>query len=380
MNSKAANLTRRYQAVLSKYMQQGSKSRLAKVRGLGNEALLAGLHTLDLARVHEEALVALGLINPNNGTLKRSQVFFAEAITPIEETHRAALKAKVHLDQLNQTLSRRSLALATANAQLKQEISQRRVAERSLRESKRHHGELLERAQELQEQLRRLSHQILLAQEEERKKISRELHDVIAQTLTGINVQLARLKTESVLNTETLGQNISTTQLLVEKSVSIVHQFARQLRPAVLDDLGLIPALHTFLKSFREETGIQVNLTAAAAVEQLDDATRTALYRVAQEALINVARHAQATLTEVRIQALPRHFCLTIQDNGRGFPADRVLQAKRKARLGLLGMRERLEMVGGKLIIKSAAGQGTTIHAQVPRAKRTRGGGPSSLR
>ena len=128
---------------------------------------------------------------------------------------------------------------------------------------------MLEQSDHLQEQLRRLSRQILSAQEEERKKISRELHDVIAQTLTGINVRLATLKKEAAVNTKGLDRNIARTQRLVEKSVNIVHRFARELRPAVLDDLGLIPALHSFMKSFREQTGIQVSLTAFAGVEQV---------------------------------------------------------------------------------------------------------------
>ena len=107
----------------------------------------------------------------------------------------------------------------------------------------------------MQEQLRLLSRQLLSAQEEERKKISRELHDVIAQTLAGINVRLAALKKEAALNTKGLEHNITRTQRLVQHSVEIVHRFARELRPTVLDDLGLIPALHTFMKSFHGGDG-----------------------------------------------------------------------------------------------------------------------------
>ena len=366
MNSKQTSLSRRYQTALRAYVGQGLQKGLQTVRGLGGQALVAGLHTLDLARIHDQALVALDLANSADGMLKRSQEFFAEAITPIEETHRAALEAKDHLRQLNQTLRRRTMELAATNLELKQEIAQRRTIERSLTESKRHYGQLLKQARQLQEQLRHLSHQILSAQEEERKKISRELHDVIAQTLTGINVQLARLKTEATVNAESLEKNISSTQQLVEESVSIVHRFARELRPTVLDDLGLIPALHTFMKGFREQTGLQVSLTAFAAVERMNGAKRTVLYRVAQEALTNVARHAQASRAEVRIQKFNGYVCLTIKDDGQGFEAGLVLQAKKNKRLGLLGMRERVEMVSGKLTVKSTPCKGTTIQAQVP--------------
>jgi two-component sensor histidine kinase len=180
----------------------------------------------------------------------------------------------------------------------------------------------------LQEQLRHLSRQLLLAQEEERKRISRELHDEIAQTLTGINVRLAALKTEATHNTKGLQNKIASTQRMVEKSVDIVHRFARELRPTVLDDLGLIPALHSFVKSFSKQTRIHVGLTVYAAVEQLDSVKRTVLYRVAQEALTNVARHAHASRVDLSIEKLPRTVCLTIQDNGKSFQVERCCTPK----------------------------------------------------
>src|SRR5947207_4743088 len=174
-------------------------------------------------------------------------------------------------------------------------------------------------------QLRLLSRQLLSAQEEERKRISRELHDVIAQTLTSINVRLATLKKEALSNTKGLDRNIAWTQKLVEHSVNIVHRFARELRPTVLDDLGLIPALLTFLKGFRKQTGMQVSLSAFAEVEQLTGERRTVLYRVAQEALNNVNRHACASRVQVKIQMLDGAVRMTVKDNGRGFPAEHTL-------------------------------------------------------
>src|ERR1041384_5735430 len=268
--------------------------------------------------------------------------------------------SNVHLDQLRQRLRQRGADLAASNRQLKQEIAQRKFAEEALRKSEQHYGQLLEQSRHMQDHLRLLSRQLLSAQEEERKKISRELHDVIAQTLTSINVRLADLKKEAAVNTKGLERSIARTQRLVEQSVDIVHRFARELRPTVLDDLGLIPALHTFMKSFRKETGIGVSLSAFAAVEELNGDKRTVIYRVAQEALTNVARHAHATEAEVKIQKLDGAVCLRIKDNGKGFPTDRVLHAKRGKRLGLLGMKERLEMVGGNFTIESAPGKGTT--------------------
>ncbi|MDD5141674.1 MAG: PAS domain-containing sensor histidine kinase [Verrucomicrobiales bacterium] len=267
---------------------------------------------------------------------------------------------------------RRMEILAVANRELKREIVRRQAVEKSLKKSEQHQSRLLEQSHQMHEQLRQLSRQILSAQEEERKRISRELHDVIAQTLTGINVRLAALKKEAALNTRGLDRNITRTQRLVEKSVDIVHEFARELRPAVLDDLGLIPALHSFMKNFTVRTGVRTHLTAFAGVEQLDTARRTVFFRVVQEALTNVARHAQASRVDVSIQKLPDCICMKIKDDGRSFHVERVLNAKGKKRLGLLGMRERLEMVGGRFDVESAPGKGTTIIAQFRSAKPVR--------
>jgi signal transduction histidine kinase len=152
----------------------------------------------------------------------------------------------------------------------------------------------------------------------------------------------------------------------VEKSLAMVHRFAVELRPTVLDDLGLIPALHTFLKDFMKRTGVRTSFTAYVAVNQLPIAQSAVLYRVALEALNNVAIHAQASAVEVEIKKLPDWICLTITDDGKSFDVKRVLRTKGNGRLGLLGMRERLEMVGGKFSIKSTPGQGTSVTARIP--------------
>ena len=178
--------------------------------------------------------------------------FFAEAITPMERTHRSAREANTHFGQMNQTLRQRSVDLAVSNRRLKQEILRARRWRNPSGKASDTTRQLLEQSRRMQEQLRQLSRQLLSAQEEERKKISRELHDVIAQTLTGINVRLAALKTEATHNTKGLQSKIARAQRMVEKSVDIVHRFARELRPAVLDDLGLIPALHSFREKLSE--------------------------------------------------------------------------------------------------------------------------------
>jgi PAS domain S-box-containing protein len=260
---------------------------------------------------------------------------------------------------------RRSDAMESSNEKLRQEIVRRKLMEKSLRASQRHQGKMLNQSRHMQEQMRHLSRQILLAQEDERKKLSRELHDVIAQTLTGINVRLSALKKAAALNTRGLDRNIARTQRLVEKSVNIVHEFARELRPAVLDDLGLIPALHSFVQLFSKRTHISVHLKVFAEVEQLDATRRTVLFRVAQEALTNVSRHAHASRVDVSIQKLAGGICMKIKDNGKSFQVERMIRSPGRKHLGLLGMRERLEMVGGSFDVESAPGKGTTIIAQI---------------
>lgn len=280
---------------------------------------------------------------------------------------------------MKQNSSSWSQRYETAIRQLKQEVAQRKFVEESLKRSERHYDQLLEQSGQMQDQLRLLSRQLLSAQEEERKKISRELHDVIAQTLTGINVQLTVLKKEAAIDPAGLGENISRTQQFVQQAVETVHRFALELRPAVLDDLGLIPALHTFMKGFREETGIRVSLAAFAAVEQTNSDKRTVLYRVAQEALTNVGRHAQATEAEVVIQKIGGDICMNIKDNGRGFLKPDPAHGKKNKRLGLLGMRERVEMVGGSFNVISTPGKGTTVEALIPFANHARVSGKPGI-
>jgi signal transduction histidine kinase len=373
MKAKFLKLSQRYRAALRAHLKAGRKAGLEPARGLGDEALAAGLETLDLAKLHEQILVTEVLPGctprKRSALIKQAGIFFAVAITPIEKTHRRAQEAAAQLKKFIETLSQRTVELAASNLELSLEIAQRKAAEAALQKSEHHYSQLLKQSDSLQEQLRRLSRQILSAQEEERKRISRELHDVIAQTLTGINIRLAALKKEALVNTKGLDRNIARTQRLVEKSVNIVHEFARELRPAVLDDLGLIPALHSFVKLFSKRTRIHVHLKAFAGVEQLAGNQRTIFYRVAQEALTNVSRHAQASRVEVNIEKLADGVCMKVTDNGKSFEVERVLNAKGRNRLGLLGMRERLEMVGGRFGVESAPGKGTTITAFVPAGK-----------
>jgi signal transduction histidine kinase len=155
----------------------------------------------------------------------------------------------------------------------------------------------------------------------------------------------------------------------VEKSVDVVHRFARELRPAMLDELGLIPTLQEFLKRFMEDTGVRVILKAFHGIEQSTEAVRTVLFRIAQEAITNVARHAKASQVEVSIQRPNGIICMEIKDDGQGFDTTEKSSGKRKSRLGLLGMKERVEMIGGVFWVESAPGGPTTVIVELSGGK-----------
>jgi signal transduction histidine kinase len=225
MKRKLTRLSRGYVTALRKHLKQGPRASLQPARGLGRQAVALGLETLDVARIHEAALASLEVSSGRDGSIKRAEMFFTEAITPIEKTHHAALKANTRLDRLNKAVGRRTVDLAAASRFLKQGIAERKSAEQALKKSAGHYERLVKESRRLQKHLRCLTHQILSAQEEERKKISRDLHDEIAQTLLGINVRLLTLKNGASANTEGLQKEIASTQRLVKESVKTMSRF-----------------------------------------------------------------------------------------------------------------------------------------------------------
>ena len=221
-------LSRRYTSALRKHLKQGQGASLRPARELGRHAVTIGLETLDVARIHERALASLEASSNRDGIIERAEVFFTEAITPIEKTHHAALKTNVRLSRLSKTLDRRTVDLAASNRSLQRGIVRRKTVEEALKKSQEHSKRLLEESRRLQKHLQRLTHQILSAQEDKRKKISHDLQDEIAQTLLGINVRLVTLKKDAAANTEGFKKEIASTQRLVDKSVRSIKQFARE--------------------------------------------------------------------------------------------------------------------------------------------------------
>ena len=366
-----------YQKALTSYLKNGTASRLSSARTLGRRAVQIGVETLDMAMIHEEALLShlekVDTPSERTSLIKKARAFYAESILALEETHRSAKESNARLLRLNVFLRQRTRELDASNRKLSKEVARRKVVEKSLRESQQQTTQLLKESKIMQEQLRLLSRRVISVQEEEKKRISRDLHDVVAQMLNGINLRLAELKSGLKADAKGFSKKIHSTQRLVEKSVDVVHRFARELRPAVLDDLGLLAALQSLVKTYSKQTGIRVYLKVFAGVIDLGNDESTVLYRVAQEALTNVSRHASASQVSMSIRKHGESVRMIIKDNGRSFDVKKVLHAKRRKGLGLLGMRERVEMVGGTFVVESAPGKGTTIRMDIPIKRRVQG-------
>jgi signal transduction histidine kinase len=228
MTKKLTGLSQQYVAALRKHLKQGPQASLQPALGLGRRAVALGLETLELARIHEQSLVTLELSSSKNGFTKLAGIFFTTANIPVEETHRAARQSQVHLSRMQETLDQRTEELAVSNRQLQRGIVRRKVMEDAAEKTGKHHNKCLEESLQLQKRLRRLTHRLMAAQEDERQSISRELQDEIAQTLLGINVRLLSLKREARLNTRGLKNEIASTQRLVVKSAKSVRRVARE--------------------------------------------------------------------------------------------------------------------------------------------------------
>jgi signal transduction histidine kinase len=230
MKQNTSGLLPRYVVALRQHLQPGTRAESSRsALRLGREAVAFGLETLELARIHEQALLTLKLAQNGNGLVKRAEWFFTEALTPLVETHSIVRQNKLDLNRLNLMLSRRTAELAASNQQLQRGLARRKAVEAALKIRGEHYAKLLKESLKLQKSLRQLTHQVLANQEDERKKISRKLQDEIAQTLLGINVRLLTLKKEARTNTKEMKNEIASTQRIVVRSVRSVRRVARKL-------------------------------------------------------------------------------------------------------------------------------------------------------
>ncbi len=227
-----SQLSVHYLTALRTHLEQGQQASLLPAHDVGTEAVTIGLETLDLAKLHLQALETL--IPPDCSPVARdemtlrAEVFFTEANVPIEKTHRSALEAHADLQQLQERLGQRTMDLADSNRDLQQGITERLTAEAALEDSERVSHQLLHESRLLEEQLKDMTRQIMSADEVERKKMSLQLHDDIGQTLLGIHMRLLTLKAQVVTRHAGLTQEIATTQRLVEAAVKTINQFAHE--------------------------------------------------------------------------------------------------------------------------------------------------------
>ena len=229
MKQKLTRLSQRYLTALRKHLQPGARDGLSPALRLGRQAVDLGLETLGLARIHERAVAKLELAGSKNGFIKQAEIFFAEALVPIVQKHRTARQTQVDLKKLTATLGRRTEELAASNRQLAQGVIRRKVMEDASAERGRHYQKALEESLALQKRLRQLTHGVMAVQENERKKISLELQDEIAQTLLGINVRLLSLKQQARHSTKGFKNEIASTRRLVVESAKSVRRVARKI-------------------------------------------------------------------------------------------------------------------------------------------------------
>lgn len=267
---------------------------------------------------------------------------------------RAAFRPLQDLESTVQAVRRGNLAARAPEAALRDPLLQEFAATLNA---------MLATLEQDRQQLQALSSQVIDAQEAERRRIARELHDETAQTLTSLLVRLRIL--DRAADPAAVRQSVAELRELTHKALEEVRNMARELRPATLDDLGLVAAAQSYAEHCAELLGFTVSFTGERFPQRLDPQVELVLYRVIQEALTNVARHARARHVAVTLSRQDGTAVATIQDDGAGFDLDAVMGSKERG-LGLIGMRERMALVGGRVSISSAPSGGTLVRAEAP--------------
>ncbi|MBI4001385.1 MAG: sensor histidine kinase [Nitrospira defluvii] len=267
-------------------------------------------------------------------------------------------------DELEVRVHERTRELALANQSLVEEIGERMETERSLRESEASLKASQEELQRSREELRALAGQLLTAQEEERRRIARDLHDDVNQRLAMLAMDLRRIEKHEMGDLASIMRMVRSITGRLTMVSDDVRQLAYRFHPSILDDLGLTKAVRRLVDDFSASTGLQAVYVHRDPVSPVPTDLATCVYRIAQESLSNVARHAQASEVEVELICDEGMISLSIRDNGIGFDPLQASQARE--RLGLLSMKERLRLVQGTLDVMTAPGRGTHVEVHVP--------------
>ena len=233
------------------------------------------------------------------------------------------------------------------------DIMQRKLAEEELKASA--------------EQLQALSRRLVDVQEMERRGFSRELHDLVGQNLTALSINLDILKSQlGETAKDSLNMRLEDSAALLESTTAAIENVMSELRPPMLDDYGLLSALQWYGHEFTRRTGIDVKIHGDEAMQRLPTGSEIALFRIAQEALNNVAKHAQAQCVEIGLESVNAHIVMSISDDGVGFEAGTGSRSRRRPGLGMVTMRERTQAIGGSFEIDAGSDRGTRITVRVP--------------
>lgn len=234
-------------------------------------------------------------------------------------------------------------------------ITRRKIAEDELRRSEQH-------LRESREEYRALSLKLMTAREDSSRRLARELHDSLGQRLALISMLAARIDIDSSLD-EKSSEGLKRIQAEMSRLSGDVHDIATQLHPRIIEDLGLADAVASYCKSFVDNEGIHVNFDSGEIPPALPRETALNLYRIIQESLSNIIKHAEATRVRIALGTEGNSIRLSVEDDGVGFDLEAI---KSKKRLGLVSIRERAILIGGDVTITSNSGSGTTVTVEVP--------------
>jgi signal transduction histidine kinase len=355
-----------YHAALCEHLERPTKATLLTAFALGKAAFDGNLEIFDLISIHHQTL-AEGVM-PDGSSLVQARFvpglesFLMEAIAPFRMASGINSGGKERMPSMR---SEHVDALVLRNARLEEEIEEHQRTEVLMREAKDHYFQLYQSARTMEGNLRALSAQVLAAQENERKRISRELYDEIGQALIAVKVTIAMLKMRAASD-PAFQRKVSDAEQLLAGTMETVQRFARELRPAMLDHLGLQSALRAHILVFASQTGIRTELVPHPVLARLDERREEVLFRVVQEALSNVFKHAGATTAKIEFTSTENALQMEIGDDGCAFNVDDHLKGDAANRLGLIGMQERVRHVNGSFAIESNLGSGTLVRVKIP--------------